>query len=447
MPLRPSIIACLCLLSCLLVTGCNSNSSENQDKLELPSWLTEGEATGADSASEPLFPTPQSATLGLRLKPGDRFPLRKVVEQELRQEAVTGQPQVSRSRLELMFAITVMESVGDRVKLGVRYDRVKYQHQVADDRIEYDSTRPPAQIPLPVRAYHDMVNDGFAFWIGADNQIVDVEGLEGFLERCLKNVPPEHRSEIAIGIEAGSGETGIANFVDNSIGLLPVGKTISPGDSWQQQQHLARPIPMYIDNQYTLKELRDQEAVIDIRGSIAPSSAVTTIDNGKGVKVKIDGGETLGSCVIFRETGLPKQSRVDRNVQMSVVMSDVIQFRQTKRVTTTIESFPVSSSDPQVISWREPEQRPQIRRSFDQRNTGNGLPPGAIQAQPIADSSQAAQQPAYGDPAPQNSTGIVPASNWEQAPGSSQFAPAAGNQFEPGGSAVTPAHYEQRVIR
>jgi hypothetical protein len=106
---------------------------------------------------------------------------------------------------------------------------------------------------------------------------------------------------------------------------------------------------MHVSNLYTLKELTDQCAVVDIRGSIAPSTSLNAADNGQGVRVTVNGGSTLGSCTIFRDTGLPKESRVERIVEMTATTANAIQFRQTKRVTTTIESFPPMTSQPTII--------------------------------------------------------------------------------------------------
>lgn len=336
------------MLLCLAAASCNSRRNADKSEVELPAWLT---ADGADAASQSNNSSENaapSAQLGLNLQQGDQFPLRKVVQQELIQASVSGTPVRNYSQLELMMAITVQEKRDERTKLSVRYDRVKYQHEVADERVEFDSSQPGNINSVGVVAYRDMVRDGFSFWIGKDNQIVEVEGLADFINRCLRNVPPEHRQDVVLGIEAGSGEAGIANFVDNTIGLLPYGRRTSPGDSWERQQQISRPVPMHVSNMYTLKELTSNLAVIDVRGTITPSTTLNNIESGNGVKVTVNGGSTLGSCTIYRDTGLPRESRVDRVVDMTVVMENAMAFRQTKRVTTTIESFPATNVTPEI---------------------------------------------------------------------------------------------------
>ncbi|WP_437221784.1 DUF6263 family protein [Planctomicrobium sp. SH661] len=346
---------------CLFLYACNSQKKSDKADVELPAWLTEEGARNRAAEETRAASESPSAELGLNLNPGDQFPLRKVVQQELIQGTPSGEPVKNYSRLELMMAISVQEKREKRTKLSVRYHRVKYQHEVADERVEFDSTVPSQSAPLGVIAYRDMVNDGFAFWVGEDNQIVEVEGLSEFVDRCLRNVPPQHRQEVMLGIEAGSGESGIANFVDNTIGLLPYGRRTTPGDSWERQQQISRPIPMHVSNMYTLKDLSDSLAVIDVRGTITPSTTLHSPDGGESVKVTVNGGSTLGSCTIYRDTGLPKESRVDRIVDMTVVMQNSLSFRQTKRITTTVESFPATTVRPEA-EVAQPAIRPVIRQ-------------------------------------------------------------------------------------
>ena len=343
---RLLIVPLSAVLMAAMLSGCGNGQDEADGQVELPAWLTEESAATAGVPDELMAP---AAELGLTLNVGDQFPLRKVVEQDLNQETPSGTPRVSHSRLELMLAIAVKEKREGQTKLAVRYDRVKYEHRIADEHVSFDSTQPAADLPVMVRPYQAMIGDGFSFWIGADNQIVAVEGLAEFLDRCLKTVPYELRQDVVLGIEAGSGETGIANFVDNSIGLLPYGTKTAQGDSWERTRQISRPVPMHINNLYTLKNLTDEFAVIDIRGVIAPTTSINSVATRDGIEVRVDGGNTLGSCTIFRDTGLPKESRVDRTIEMTVTTPDATRFRQSKRTLTTIEAFPAAAASPMTI--------------------------------------------------------------------------------------------------
>ncbi|QDU37303.1 hypothetical protein Mal4_16130 [Maioricimonas rarisocia] len=347
----------------LLVTGLSGcgffGSSEDEAEIELPEWLTEETpAAGPDASAVqpaaaqsaaamsavPAVPTapPQSrARLELKLHPGDRFPLRKVVSQELTQAALNGTPQVSRSQLDLLLAITVKEVTADRTHLGITYDRVRFTQDIGGERIEYDSANPPQQIPPVLQAYHGMVRDGFSFWIGQDNRIVEIVGFQQFLERCLANVPVDRRQQVLLAMEAGTGEKGISDFIDNTIGLLPYNTETSPGDTWRRPRRISRPVPMELNTNYTLTELNDQFAVVQIEGTIAPSTTLGHgADTNPNVRITVKGGSATGQCTLFRDTGLPRESRVTRTVDMKVTMASGIEFDQHKRTETVIEAYP-----------------------------------------------------------------------------------------------------------
>ena len=379
----------ICVLICsVLATGCNSKSGDSTaSSADEPDWVKEtpgdesksgdddkGHEKGHQSskavASADEF---DEAPLELKLKPGDRFPLRKIVEQELTQNSERG-PEVSRSRLELMLEITVGEKENEKTEMKVKYNHVKYSHNVAGQQVEFDSRNPPARIPEAVRPYAAMVKDGFSFWIGSDNRIASVDGFQDFLERCMKAVPESHRQNVTQFIEASAGEGGISNFVDNSIGLMPYGNRTAIGEQWKREEHVGRPVPMLIETAYTVKDLSKDYAVVDIHGTVVPStSAHPREHNLSGARITVMGGTVEGFCTLFRDSGLPKESKVIRDLEMNVQLSGGITFKQNKRVTTTVESFPgaartASNSDNrgrvQQISGEEPERpnRRKIRR-------------------------------------------------------------------------------------
>jgi hypothetical protein len=329
------------LVALLGLVGCSEESAEETAGLDVPDWVSDD--TAADAAAD--------SQLALRLKPGDRFPLRKVIEREVVQTPAGGQPQVHRLRIELTLGMLVEEVRDGRTKFRVRYDRVRYNHQLPDEVIEYDSAQAPAQLPLTIQAWHAMVGDGFSFWIGRDNQIAEVEGFQDFLNRCLSGIPADRRDEVLLSIESSSGENGVTDFVDNAIGLLPAGEEKSPGDTWSRDRHIGRPVPMHLRNTYTLKELSADRAVVQISGEMTPSTTmVETRDMAAPlVRMTVRHGTAWGTCTLFRDTGLPQRSEVEHEVLMTVQMSGGETFDQRVRGLTTLEAFPATGGSPTVI--------------------------------------------------------------------------------------------------
>ena len=153
-----------------------------------------------------------------------------------------------------------------------------------------------------------------------------------------------------LDIEASSGEKGIADFVDNTIGLLPADVDKVLGDTWKKDRHIGKPVPMQIQTTYTLKDLSNGLAVVSIGGEITPSTSLGQSASNENVRITVKGGHSHGQCVLFLDSGLPKESRVERTVDMTVQMAGGLEFEQQKHTITTVETFPSQSSQPTTTS-------------------------------------------------------------------------------------------------
>lgn len=356
------------MFAACLVTGCNKEQAAETDaEMNLPDFLTEDDVDlGADDSDAPKSrsgkrmaaaedgsdaapprrlrdPKEPHGELKLKLEAGEMFPMRKRVITSLVSTATDGTETKVQTELRLLMAITVEEVAEGRTRLGVKYNRVELDQNMDGQKLEYRSNNPPAQIPLAAQAYHDMINDGFSFWIGKDNQINEVVGFREFLERCLAHVPPAQHKQVIMSMEAGTDENGISDFVDNAIGLLPFNVEVSPGYTWNRHRTVQRPVPMVIQNVYTLQELTDAEAVVKITGEILPSQTANKVINASdSIQIFVTGGRTYGDCIIFRDTGLPKESNTERTVDMVVDLGNGLEFKQIKTVSTRVEAFPAA---------------------------------------------------------------------------------------------------------
>jgi len=368
-------------LLCALCAGCGSFSGSSADSdaefadLELDEETSrllqppKGEKSG-ELKEPPALPElnepPAKGELGLRLAVGDRFPLQKRVEQRLEQPSEKGTT-TGHSQLDVMLSLIVEELRDGKTRFGVRYHRVRYLEQDPQGQtIEYNSTVPTREIPAQARVYAGMVDNGFSFWIGPDNQLVDLVGFNDFVQRCVREVPANQRQAVVNQLTVDKGENGIASFIDDSIGLLPVSGdpkssrvSVQEGTTWElPSRRIDGPVPMLLTTRCKIKGLSPQKAEIDLFGSIAPTHRV---DQEQGWKVSVLGGRCMGSCTVDRSTGLPTNSRVERYVDMLLELPDGSQLPQHKVIITTIQAFlnqdgppaQASASNVRPISYAE----------------------------------------------------------------------------------------------
>lgn len=295
-------------------------------------------------ASNRNVTAPVGEKLELRLKQGDRFPLVKTVEQRLVQRSDVV-PAMARTRLELTLIITVEEVKSDAILLGVQYTRVAYQHDINGQQLSYDSASHRSAVPWDAIPYAGMVNNGFSFWLGRNNSIRELVGYRDFLERYVANVPLERRETLLSEISNRFGDDGVANFVDDSIGLLPYDDTVDeaaatrvlPGDQWTRERRLMQPVPIHLTSVYRLASLNKETAEIEITGRVAGGEAGSPSNVGR---LRILGGQSVGRCIVDRATGLPLEMNLSRFMKMQLTTSDNQQVIQEKQIETTIRSFP-----------------------------------------------------------------------------------------------------------
>jgi len=309
------------------------SGSINTQKISQSRRASQSESSGA-----------QGSRLELRLREGDRFPLLKTVEQTLNQTSDTA-PALAQTRLELLMAISVEKVRPEAILLTVQYSRVSYQHDINGQRISYDSRSHQGAVPWDVIPYAGMIGNGFSFWLGRDNRIRELVGYQEFLERCVAQVPLDRRQTLLSEISNRFGDDGVANFVDDSIGLLPYDSTVDadsatrvmPGDVWTRERRLMQPVPVYLTSTYRLTAMNEKTAEIDIIGRIASGDATAPDDHRR---LKITGGYSTGRCLVDRATGLPLEMNLMRSVTMKVTMADQQEFLQEKQITTTVQAFP-----------------------------------------------------------------------------------------------------------
>jgi hypothetical protein len=342
--MKRSPCAVLAALVATAIVGCGSDDAPPSAGAAAPPQAPAGRPVSAASvqtAQKPAVPPPG---LELRLAPGQRFPVRKVVEQTLTQQSHP-QPVVGRTRLELWLMLAVEETeASDRVRMRLEYQRVHYRHDVPGESFEFDSSNAGPSLPPVAAPYLGLVGNGFAFSIGPDRRIVELAGFPEFLDRCVRDVPAAQRAAVLQQFSQLVDAAEIANVVDDGIGFLPAAGQGEPriGSTWTRERRLGRMLPLHLTCQCTLSDLNEQSAGIDIAGHVAATAVIEPVSGQPpgDVRISVRGGHATGHCTVDRLTGLPLRSMIERRVEMLVEPAEGAPFVQVKHLLTTIECFP-----------------------------------------------------------------------------------------------------------
>lgn len=369
----------------LSLTGCGWFGADNSE-IDSDEVIPElGERAKAEKSRESAKKEIPAENLELRLKVGDRFPLFKTVEQRLRQLSPNGGPPIESSSHLTMKLVVTVEAIEQGVKtLGVRYQQVRYEHDIAgQDKVSYDSALLPKTIPDAAWVYHGLVDNGFSFELGADNRIVQVHDFESFLKRCVRHAPASQQQELLTRLVATQEDEGIANFVDDSVGMLPYdvddlnsGGNVKVGASWRKSRDIVRPIPMTIETAYRLGEINERYATLELFGQIVPAR-IQHVSNsvqhaGATERMTLQGGHCFGTCTIDRDSGLPIQSHVTRQMDLTLELPTGAKFEQKKEIVTTIRTFPEQGAPATAAQALPPRWPPQGSKAGSVRPAVDG---------------------------------------------------------------------------
>lgn len=305
-------------------------------------------STASDHSASAESAPPLEASLELKLKVGDRFPLSKVVQQRMTQSDRGGVSE-NTSTTNMMLSLVVDELRPDgRKLLTVQYHRVHYEQDIRGKKVTYSSERPSEPIPPEAYLYAGLANNGFSFWLGPNNKVVEIVGFNDFIKRCVRNIPENSVAAVQRQLETMTRDDGIANFIDDGIGLLPYSNdpqhpavAVKEGTRWQLEPRKSdAPIPMLVTTECMLKGLSLTDAEIMLSGRISgPPNGFTMRSPDGNMKVMVKGGHCTGSCRVDRHTGLPTASRVERYLELAMELPDGQQIQQNKETVSIIRSF------------------------------------------------------------------------------------------------------------
>lgn len=367
-------IATLVLGLALLIASFDwsSESEENQDEAKdsagqssaAAASIAPGNTISAKTANVPAV-RPSSRD---ELQIGEAFPLLKTVEQRVTQQRA-GKEVTTTSRLTVKLSIEVADMVandaantaasnrnpGDQL-FSIRYDSVKFTQDIPGQEVDYDSARATTVVPASAEPYDALVGQGFQFWLQSNGQIRELAGFEDFMQACLRNVSLEQRTEAWKSMAETSPRDQIANFIDDSVGILPAG-SLRLNNHWQRTRRVLQPVPIELAMQYTLREINDHEAVVSIGGTVLPQ-AVSSFGN---VGIEIRGGRVSGQSTIDRRSRLPITSQIDQEIQMTVHVPGEATFEQIKQTRSRITSLYDNTTQQRLPLADAPDSKTSIR--------------------------------------------------------------------------------------
>lgn len=263
--------------------------------------------------------TDEPAELRLKLRAGDRFHLRRTLEQEM-----THRPRGVETKLKQKFgaeyAVEVRSAGADgTAELAVQYYRLTYELDGPDGRIEFDSSAPPDVIPPPARMFAATAGHSLTALLGPDGTVREVRGgdeLFAMLSATLDLAEGAARDRARESWRQQVGEAALTEDLELALRVLPP-RAVRPGQTWTTQVVLST-IQATATRQFTLKSLEGGVATIDFTARLAPiPNAPASETEGMRMTTEVSGTQQ-GTCRVDSSSGLLRSATWTQEVKGKV---------------------------------------------------------------------------------------------------------------------------------
>ena len=239
---------------------------------------------------------------------------------------------------EYLYSIASVDADGN-TWADIEYTWVLYEQKTLMNKVAYDSSNPPAEVPPEALGYSVMVGKGFSILISPDGEVVEVEGLDELYDAVLDELDIddwELRQQLELLLETSFGEEAIKESCGELVFSSP-DEPIRVGESWSVTVERSLPIPIVVENEYTLRDYDGKIATFDVFSTIVSSEEGMMDIVGVQLGYAVSGTQE-GFIEVDTESGLTLTSEISQDISgEAIVIYDGEEMRiplEMKSVTT-----------------------------------------------------------------------------------------------------------------
>ena len=251
---------------------------------------------------------------------GDVHKMNVTLDQTIEQ-TVQGHKQVIRQVIGIGYTFTVTDVAADAsASIGVRYESAMLGQKSPMGQVEYDSTKPPRDVPPAARGFAAIVGQSFTIIVSSDAQVTRVKGLDALLKSVLEKLDlPEGPAKAANEklVRQMLSEPNVKASVEGLLAVYP-GRPIGVGDTWTQKSQVDSGFPLLMDTIFTLKTRHDGIASVAVKATAASNSEAPPVDLGQAKLTYDFTGEQTGVIDVNESTGWLRAADFDQTLTGSL---------------------------------------------------------------------------------------------------------------------------------
>ena len=227
--------------------------------------------------------------------------------------------------------------------MKITYKAIQAKMTAPTGVMEYDSTMPAEanDVNNPVgqmfrQMFGPMVGQSFTFKVTSKGKVVEIKGFQEMMEKMMNDNPA--MAPMKEYMKSLFSEDYAKMIVSNSITPFPA-QTVAVGDTWKDKDSINIGFPMEMENIYTLKNLKDGLAIIDVNSNMDFGGEEPTMNMGPMKMYMKMKGSCKGTTEIDEKTGWANRSSVKMLLSGKMEMVAENQVPQRTVIPMTIEGL------------------------------------------------------------------------------------------------------------
>ncbi|MFH1377764.1 MAG: DUF6263 family protein [Planctomycetota bacterium] len=183
--------------------------------------------------------------------------------------------------------------------------------------IDYDSATSKEVPPMAV-GYAGLINQSFSMVMTTSGAVTEIKGMDALIENVVKKMPDNPmmpKDAVLQQMKSQFGDEAMKKTMEQFTTYLP-DKSVSVGDKWNKTDELTGVFSMSIRTAYTLAEIKDGQARVEISGQVKPVENPDLIEMGlMKIRQTVSGSQT-GTMQIDVATGFLVRVDIKQDMKM-----------------------------------------------------------------------------------------------------------------------------------
>ena len=237
----------------------------------------------------------ETVDLKLRFTAGTLFRARFATEESIKL-TVFGENKDKSQTIGVTYAFEVKKADAAGLLISVVYEEIQFQETTENGKVDYDSTKPAAELPPLAAGVAQLVGKVFTVAVTPEGRITKIEGVGEMAKEAVAALarPKDMDNEDAkVSLSDAFGLTRVWQDMERIFSACP-GKPVGIGDSWTRKEQVHNQLLLLCESTWTLSKRENGICILTTKG---------VIKENKDMSAKLRGVEE-GTITIDGENGL-----------------------------------------------------------------------------------------------------------------------------------------------